>query len=178
MRRQQLILCAGLLALCLAGNAIAVPINFGTYGFGNISANNVGDAQIGEAQLFVDVLADTLGDDQVIFQFRNIGPEASSIADVYFDNGILLGIASIDNSDPGVAFSQHASPGNLPSHNSIVPAFQTTAGFGADSDPPVQPKGVNPSEMMGITFDLINGGTVQDVLDELANGEICVGIHV
>jgi hypothetical protein len=32
--------------------------------------------------------------------------------------------------------------------------------------------------MVGITFDLINGGTVQDVLDELANGEIRVGIHV
>ena len=178
MRRQLLLFYSGLLGLCLAGNVFAVPVNFGTYGFGNISNNNVGDALIGEAQLLVDVLADALGDNQVIFQFRNIGPDASSITDVYFDNGTLLGIASIDNGDPGVSFSQHATPGNLPAANMIDPPFETTAGFSADSDAPPQPLGVNPGEMVGITFDLQGGGTVQDILDELADGRIRIGIHV
>jgi hypothetical protein len=78
----------------------------------------------------------------------------------------------------GVDFSQGASPGNLPSANSADPDFQATAGFLADSDPPVQPNGVNPGEELGIVFDLQSGGTFADVLSELATGELRIGIHV
>ena len=171
-------MCAGLWGLCLVGTVTAAPVNLATYGFSNISNNDVADALIGETQLFVDVLAEAVTDNQVIFQFRNSGPEASSITDVYFDNGTLLGIAAVDNSDLGVNFSQHASPGNLPAHNAVDPPFETSAGFSADSDPPAQPMGVNPGESVSITFDLQNGGTAQHVLDELIDGRIRVGIHV
>ena len=73
-----------------------------TYGFQCITNNSLTDAAIGEAQLFVDVTDP--GGDQVLFTFINDGPEASSITDVYFDDGALLGLAAIDNSDPGVSF--------------------------------------------------------------------------
>jgi hypothetical protein len=145
-------------------------------GFHNISANDVADAAIGEAQLFVDVTDP--GGGQVLFTFGNTGPEASSIADVYFDDGTLLGIASIDNSDPGVSFSQLASPGELPSAMSATPPFVTTAGFSADSDPPTQPNGVNPGESLGIVFDLMGGGTFADIESELTDGTLRIGIHV
>jgi len=69
-----------------------------------------------------------------------------------FDDGSLVGIFSIDNSDPGVAFSDPAVPGNLPGANNASPAFVATTGFSADSDPPVQPNGVNPGETLGILF--------------------------
>lgn len=147
-----------------------------TYSFVNITNNNAGDAAIGQAQLFVEIF--DLGGGQMNFAFANTGPAASSITDVYFDNGTLLGIASIINTPGLVEFSQLASPPNLPGGNLAVPPFVTTSGFSADSDPPVQPLGVNPGEYLGIIFNLQPGGTFADVVDELASGALRIGIHV
>lgn len=146
-----------------------------TYGFSNISANDVNDAGTGEAQLSVDVT--DAGNNQVLFTFNNAGPEASSITDVYFDDGHLLGIAIIESSS-GVSFSLGAAPGNLPSANSIDPAFETTAGFSADSDPAAQPNGVNPGEWLKVYFTLKNGHDFNTVIADLANGMLRIGIHV
>lgn len=155
----------------LCSHAEALP----TYSFVNITNNNPGDAAIGEAQLSVEIL--DLGT-QVRFNFTNIGPAASSITDVYFDDGSLLGIASIINTPTLVEFSQLATPPDLPGGNLAVPPFVTTAGFSADSDPPVQPLGVNPGESLGIIFDLVGGGTCAGVVGELASGALRIGIHV
>lgn len=156
----------------------ATPI---TFGFFSITANSVIDPSIGEAQLFVDVT--DAGGGQVLFTFFNQGPAASSITDVYFDDGSLLGIAALidadeNGGDPGVNFSQGASPGNLPSGNTASPPFVATAGFLADSDPQVQPNGVNPGESLGILFDLQGTQTFNDVLAELGDGRLRIGIHV
>ena len=147
-----------------------------TLTFFGVTNNIPGDVAIGEAQVFVTVSDPSPG--QVLFTFGNLGPDASSISDVYFDDGDLLGIASIDNSDPGVSFSQDASPGNLPGHNNVNPPFETTEGFLADSDPPVQPSGVNPGESLGILFDLDMGGTFATIIDQLTTGELCIGLRV
>jgi len=152
-------------------NASADPI---TYGFYNISNNNPLNADIGEAQLFVDVSS---AGNQVAFQLYNTGPLASSITDIYFDDGVLLGIASINNG-PNVAFSQGASPSDLPSGNNAVPPFETTPGFSADSDPPTQLNGVNPNEWVQIIFDLQIGKTYAMLLADLASGALRIGIHV
>lgn len=133
------------------------------------------DGAIGEAQMFVELF--DLGS-QIEFVFSNIGPELSSITDVYFDNGTLFGIASIQNTAGLVEFTQLAAPPELPGGNNLIPPFVTTTGFSADSDPPVQPLGVNPGEILGITFDLIAGGVFGDVIAELASGELRIGIHV
>ncbi len=152
------------------------------YGFYNISGNNVFDAAIGEAQLSVEVT--DAGSGQVLFTFYNSGPEASSITDVYFDDGSLLGIAGLIDADegiggdPGVNFSQIANPGNLPAANLASPPFVTTAGFSADSDPAVQPWGVNPGETLGILFTLQGTQTLDNVLDELSSGALRIGLHV
>ena len=160
-----------------------------TYGFNPITTNSVADGAIGKAQLFVDIkqLANPA---QVLFKFYNIAPDGSepepcSITDVYFDDGALLGIATI-NEGPGVAFSQGAAPGNLPGGNGITPPFVATDGFTADSDPPTQPKGVNPNEWLEITFDLQGGMTYAHVLaalelgltDPAQAGSLRIGIHV
>lgn len=138
--------------------------------------NDGGNVATGAAQLFVKV-SDGPGANQVTFHFINTGPNASSIADVYFDDGTLLGIANIIEG-PGVAFSQGASPGNLPGGNNCQPAFETTAGFSADSDAPVQPNGVNPTEWLDIVFDLQSGQTFDDVVAQLNSGALRIGIHV
>jgi hypothetical protein len=163
-------LAVGFLALAFAQPAGAVLI-----GFDAITANNVADVAVGESQLFVDVT--DAGGFQVLFTFSNTGPAASSITDVYFDDGTLLGIASIING-AGVAFSLGASPPNLPSGENAIPPFQVTSGFAVDSDPPTQANGVNPGETLGILFDLQAAGTFADVLDDLDTGALRIGIHV
>ena len=156
--------------------AAAMPTR---YYFTNITNNNPTDAATGEAQLFVDV--EDAGSNQVLFTFGNTGSLPSSITQVYFDDGSLDSITSIDNSDPGVSFSQGATPAELPGGNSIVPVFNTTTGFSAGADSPVGGpggNGVNPGESLGVLFDLQTGQNFADVIDELNSSDLRVGIHV
>ena len=152
------------------------PAKAATLSFFCITNNNAGDCAIGASQLTVNV--SDAGGGQMLFHFKNMaGGSASSITDVYFDDGSLLALASVTNG-PGVSFSQYASPPNLPGANLISPAFETTAGFLADSNPPVQPNGVNPGEWLKIYFSLQSGGTFNDVINELGDGRLRIGIHV
>lgn len=167
------------LALAAALLAAATPARAAVLGFGCISNNLAGDCAIGEAQLTVDVT--DAGGGEVLFSFSNSGPAASSITDVYFDDGSLLALAVVINDlvMPGIVdFSQGASPGDLPAGNNVDPDFNSTAGFNADSNPPTQPNGVNPGELLGIRFTLQPGQTYNDVLAELGDGTLRIGIHV
>lgn len=151
-----------------------------TYGFYGITENDPlgGAVADGEANLTVEVV--DLGT-QVQFKFFN--NSTSSLTDVYFDDGTLLGMASID-SGTGVSFSQIASPGNLPGANLASPPFVTTADFSADSNPAVSLNGVTSGEWVAITFDLINGKSYVDTLAALstpnADGsyDLRIGLHV
>lgn len=153
-----------------------VPAQALTLGFYNITSNNSVDAGIGEAQLWVDVTDP--GNNQALFTFRNIGSEDSSICDVYFTDGSLLSIASIDNSVDGVSFTQYAKPVNLPGWKKASPPFVCATGLSVDSDPPVEGNGVNPGESLGIFFNLQDSRTFADVLAELDSGDLRIGIHV
>jgi len=146
----------------------------------DISCSNTNPANVatGAAQLFVRV-SEGPGANQATFRFVNTGPSASSITDIYFDDGSLLGIASITDSGAGVDFSQFASPPNLPAGHDCTPDFDVTAGFLADSNPPTQPNGVNAStEYLDITFSLQGGQTFDDVIAELSTGALRIGVHV
>jgi len=170
------ILIALVIGACTAASASAATIS---YSFNCITYNNAANCGIGQAQLFLDV-SDTLNTSQVLFEFRNVGAGAASITDVYFDDGTLLGIAQIFNG-PGVKFTPPATPGNLPGANMASPAFQTTAGFSADSDAPVSKNGINPGQKLGILFDLQSGQRFADVINALfigggTNG-LRVGVH-
>lgn len=147
-----------------------------TFSFDCITGNSLTDCGIGEAQLTVDVIAGP-GANQVTFHFKNLGPLASSITDIYFDDGTLLGIASVVDG-PGVDFEPVASPPNLPGGDLLSPPFETTEGFAADAEPPAQPNGANPGEWVKIIFDLINGQTLADTLAALDDGSLRIGLHV
>ena len=164
---------AGAAVFGLGTFASAGPV----YTFLNITNN--GNPQVG-SQLSVEVLDDTdvdVGAGQVGFLFKNAVGTAASVTDVYFDDGTLLGIASI-YSNAGVSFSQGASPPNLPSGNNI--GFVTTAGFLADSDSPASANGVNAStEWLKIVFNLINSKTYADTVAAIDNGaDLRIGLHV
>lgn len=156
-----------------------------TYGFDNITHNNIAAETDGEANLKVEVI--DLGSfnsvSQVQFRFTNTS--SSSLTDIYFDDGTLLGISSIYDSGAGVSFSRNASPPNLPAGDTVTPPFVVTAGFLADSDPPVTKNGVSVNEWLAINFNLINGKTFNDVLLALAlpnqgrgPNDLRIGVHV
>ena len=127
------------------------------------------------SQLSVDVT--DAGGGQVNFKFLNNVGIDSSITDIYFDDGTLLGVASIFDSGGGVAFSEDATPPNLPGGNGADPDFDAT--FSADSDPPAAPNGVDSaSEWVTIRFNLINGKTFADTLAALDDGDLRIGLHV
>jgi hypothetical protein len=165
-----------IVALAFSNIANAVTINFGC-----ITNNNAGDCAIGEAQLSVE-LTDN-GNNQVLFTFFNTGTENSSIQAVYFDDGTLLGIASLIDADDGVGgdsgvdFSVGAAPPVLPGGNTITPVFETTAGFLADADNPAPFRGVNPGESLGVIFDLLAGKTYADTVAALGT-DLRIGMHV
>lgn len=155
--------------LLLVGSVFAGP----TYTFQNITNNNAVNAAAGESQLSVELI--DLGGGSVEFLFKNSGPLASSIADIYFDNGNLgtiSGPIGFVNAVGNVSFSPNAAPGNLPGGNGI--GFSTTPGLSADSDAPVQPKGINPGEQLGLALS----GDYTDVIDQIAAGNLRIGIHV
>lgn len=174
-------------ATLLTASILAVEVRADiTFGFDNITNNDPGDAAIGEAQLFVTV--SDFGVGQVLFTFTNIGPLASSITDVYFDNGSsdgsLYGIAGLIDSDDGIGgdpdvdFTPPATPSNLPGGLSLSPVFTTTQLFSADADSPVGINGVNPDQWLGVIFNLQDGNFLVDVLADLESAQLRIGIHV
>jgi len=148
-----------------------------TYGFFSVTQNSAFDSAIGASQLTMTVSSARVN--RVRVRFDNLGTEASSITDVYFDDraGLFSGIDRIKNTT-GVSFSEGAAPGNLPGANNLNPSFQTTLGLSADSDPPVSVNGVNPGEKLVMFLDLHTGKSYADVLDSFADLSLRVGIHV
>lgn len=128
-----------------------------------------------EIVLYVEV--SDAGTGRVDFTFFNKSFVNSAIAAIYFDDGLLLDIASITNG-PGTSFSQPATPHNLPAGNTLNPPFVTTEDFSIDGDSPPPKNGVNPSEWVRITFTLKNDGEFGDVVNQLNTGIIRIGAHV
>ena len=113
------------------------------------------------------------------FTFYNESTIDCSLARIYFDDGTLLGITNIIGSD-GAEFSEiYPGPGNLPSGNLLDPKFVADREFSIGGEAAPKQKGLdNPDEWLKVTFDLINGGTLGDVIDELNTGVLRVGVHV
>ena len=149
-----------------------------TYSFLPLTSSSAANVLAGQGQLSVAV--SPVGLTQIAFTFSNAGPAASSITDIYFDDGAYVsGIASI-SSMPGVSFSPNASPPNVPGGNNASPAFSTTVGLSADSNPPAQPNGVNPGESVVLTLNLQPGKTFADVIAamNMPGDNFRVAIHV
>ena len=135
--------------------------------------------------LYVDV---TNGAGSAKFTFYNDSTINCSIARIYFDDGTLLGITSVTNGPGQVTFYEapdFPGPGDLPNGDLLDPDFVADREFsiGADSPPPED--GVNNSvgEWVQITFQLKDvepgvPGTLDDVLAELGDGRLRVGLHV
>jgi hypothetical protein len=80
--------------------------------------------------------------------------------------------------DPGVDFEIGATPGNLPDAQYATPPFVATKRFSMDSDPPVQPWGINPGEWLEAVYSIDPSKTVYDIDNEIDAGLLRIGYHV
>ena len=153
-----------------------------TYDFVRLEDNSAVNT---EAYYKLDV-SSVVGDNQVDFTFRNLSDNpatGATIIGVYFDDGALLGIASVVGG-PGVDFKQSGGS-NLPGGNQLDPDFVTTADFYANKDG-ANANGVQPGERLTIRFNLQDTKGFEDVLAFLDKGlipgytaeSLRVGIHV
>ncbi len=161
----------------------------GTFGFQCVSNNLPGDCTIAETQLKLVISDWTSSSYDIRFTFKNEGPLASSITDIYFDDptgdpglgkGGELSVNMLDYSNvfispktSTVAFTSDANPSDLPSGGAF------TSNYSADSDAPPSHKGVNPGESVTFKFNFTD---TNDGFDELitaiSNGSFSIGLHV
>lgn len=153
-----------------------------TYDFYCITNNAAADVMIGEQQLKVEV--SDQGPGLVGFKFMNEGLEDCVITEIYFQDGsgLLLGYASIEEDMLKVDFKQeevgNVNPKNLPGGKSIDPQFIASAAFSIEPVNPEPNWGVNPEEWVKIIYSIQPTKTFADVINELANADLRIGIHV
>lgn len=184
-----------LLGALLAVGGFSIPAEAGlTYGFTHLVEEGDGPSEyangaIGESQLWVDV--DPYGsENQVLFTFRNEGPDVCFIAGVYFYDGALLGISELIDSDdglgghPDVDFTEDATdavnPKDLPGAKKLVAGYGLDILDAADNDPSAI-NGVHPGEWLGVVFDLLPPPpeyTYSDIIAGLNSRAILIGIKV
>ncbi|MHC5139553.1 MAG: PEP-CTERM sorting domain-containing protein [Planctomycetota bacterium] len=164
--------------LCISNTQAGLDME--TYDFYNITHNNAANAATGQLQLSVAV--SDKGSGFVGFKFMNAGPADCVITEIYFQDGSILGFASIDESLSGVDFKEdevgNVSPKNLPGGKSIDPQFIATTGFSIEPVNPEPTWGVEPGEWVEIVYSLQSGKTYANIIEELNTETLRIGIHV
>ena len=172
-------------AAMLLGSSYASGASI-TYGFYKLTNTNVENLS---SQLSITVW-DSIGanaqfgtsllSSQILFTVQNSVGTASSVAEVYFHDG-LLGPSVVLNSLGGFTnFSGGgANPANLPAGNTAAPAFVATQTFSADVNPGPPSNGVNGSnDILGIRLGLGSFANFNAVTAAVANGSLRFGLHV
>lgn len=143
------------------------------FGFTCVTSNSPANCLAGAAQFTLAVEEGAGG--RVKFVFRNLGPEPSSIAQIYFDGAPTLESIYKIVSSPGTDFTVGGDPSNLPGGNSAVPPFG--ADFVVSATNPQAFGGINPGERLKVLFTLAYGKSFDDVLVAMAAGGVRVGMH-
>jgi hypothetical protein len=160
-----------------------------TVGFTRITSNSAVNVA---AQLFVDILDEAEAETtyptiniptgDVLFAFRNVGPIASFIGEIYFDDGpgpIDLPMTIFDSLVGFTDFTAGAVPAALPGAGGASPPFVTNAVFSSDSNSGSGSNGVDASiDVLGISMNLTGSLTWADVVDALLDGSLRIGMHV
>jgi hypothetical protein len=116
----------------------------------------------------------------VTFFFTNAVGVASSISEIYFDDGTILGQVSVVDSFGGYTdfAGGGASPGNLPGGETVTPVFEATAAFSADAvgNPS---KGVDAADdILAIVYSLQGSLDFDDLVNTLLDGSLRIGLHL
>jgi hypothetical protein len=162
-------------AMTLASGASAARADSVTLSFHNIT--NHGNASLVN-QLHVTAAAASGTSTYAEFTFTNSAVVASSIMQVYFADGTLLGIAQVRQAGASLV-AGNAVPADLPGGSSLTPAFHVTQGFLGDAGNMGPIQGVDSSsDYVTFRFNLINGRTFANTMDALRTGALRIGVHV
>jgi hypothetical protein len=162
--RSVLVMVCGIV-LTAASQANAVLINLELF---NVDAN----FDLSSIDIHVDVSADS---DQVRFEFHNDSGIDSSVKSIYFEDGVLDGIAGFEFGDDTL-FEDSETPGNLPAGNSLSEEFETA--YSAVAVPAAPFNGIDSGEHLTIIMNLDAGSSYADLLAELDEGSLRIGAHV
>jgi len=158
-----------------------------SYTFNCINSNNAWHINSG-LNITMDVFQGPNASDgtkRIDFKFTNTSAFTCVITDIYFDDGVLLGISGCDaGTQTTVKFKQGASPKNLPDGGLV--GFQTTEdppqNFSADSESGqggIIGNGVSPGEWVIIRYKLKSANfNLSDVMADLATSRLRVGLHI
>jgi hypothetical protein len=155
------------------GAAWATPVDVS---FVRVEPHNASVNPASQFHCLMDVVTPGPGG-QVEFTFTNAVGIASSISEIYFQDGPMLGAAALTQA--GTAFTAGgAVPGNLPGGENLTPPFIATEVFSADAQG-------NPSlgidtatDSLVMTFNLLNNKSYADCVAALQSGDLRVGLHV
>jgi len=166
------------LIVCFVAGVLASSARADIYPFEIFTDN--GNHEDYDLDLYVEVTDGGLVDavSLVDFTFYNNSELYSSIARIYFDTGVLEEMVEIING-PGTEFSQLAVPHNIPAARRLDPIFETTDGFSFVSDPARPHNGVDHiGEWVTVAFSIAEGSTFENVISQLNNSTLRVGIHI
>lgn len=134
----------------------------------------------------------TVNANQILFTFFNdtftMGDDAV-VTQIYFDDGSTSVLDDFANTaaaagknglfETGTDFlttNPPPGPGDLPGGNAPEVLFSSDFSVGAQSS--VANNGLASDDSLAILFDLVMGVSFQDVIDQLANGDLRIGLHV
>ncbi len=162
----------GVLAAGAAGLAFAATSSGVTLGVQAITSNGAASVAQAVAGISIDVTQISGG---ARFTFTAGGPDNFSLKNLYWDNasGVLGVITGLTASGAGVNYSVKSSPGNFAAGNPI--SFDED--FEVRANNPAPSNGVNPGEWLGVNFTLVGGATFNDLLADLSDGSVRIGIH-
>ncbi|MCL5279853.1 MAG: hypothetical protein M1376_08120 [Planctomycetes bacterium] len=163
----------------LVGLGSTVTYGAATFSFTSTSASSAADAAIGQAQFFMDVLDESAR--QVRFDFRNTGPTASSITEIFLEDrgGVLepvfAGVAPVTVAGSGVVFVAATTPRALVFSELFEP-FTVTPELTLTATPPVVTNGIGPGESLSVVGNLTDDIVTSQLMNRLENGTVRVAL--
>jgi hypothetical protein len=156
-----------------AGIASATPVDIS---FTRVEPHNANVNPASQFHCVLDVVTPGPGG-KVSFTFTNAVGIASSISEIYFQDGPMLGAATL--TQVGTDFTAGgAVPGNLPGGENLTPPFVATEVFSADAQGSPSLGIDTAADSLVMTFNLLNNKSFDDCVAALQSGDLRVGLHV
>ena len=158
----------------LAPTASAAPITTNyTCAFGSNTVANAGGCATVNSQVLLTI--DNPSANVVTFRFDNLGPNSSSITDIYFEdanNPDIFNFASpVISAGAGVSFLTGCTPPG-------PPGSSFTVAFCSDSAAPVVTNGVGPGEWVQFSLNFLGSAAYPQFLASLLDGSFRTALHV
>ncbi len=194
--RQSATVAASVALFAVVGWSTPAEASSKTYSFKNISTD-LDPGETATAQevganinMIVSDAGTSNGNNVVEFVFQNNNTVASSINQIYFNDGGLLGATMNIIGGDNVSFEPGASPPTLPGWVDYFgpPGPPPSPTFAAQPQTPQpQQNAINPGEELAIEFELAENKTYGDVITSINSGmsgafdpetDLVVGLHV